>query len=318
MLPILFSFGKFSLPSFGLFLALGFLYGTFLIWRLARAWDLDEEKILDLILLSFFGGLIGARIYFVLLHPAFFTQDLVRVALITRYPGFSFWGGVLSGSLILYLFSRRLKINFWQIGDIAAVGFLGGIILGNIGCLLGGCAVGVESSFFLSVGVVGLLGKRFPAAAIEAVLIMILLARLWPKALKFHTPGMILSTTLIYFGLIKFVLEFWRDLKVSGQFWLLGYTFSLLLVVAGFLIRYHIQKRSILADLKKMFKNIRQFLMSSENRKNSLERFKKSWYNDPRVFLRDKKISIGWKLRNSRKLLKKFHVKPNPKNFKNY
>ena len=49
MLPVLFSIGKISVSSFGIFLALGILLGIFLVWRLSRAWDLDEEKILDFV-----------------------------------------------------------------------------------------------------------------------------------------------------------------------------------------------------------------------------------------------------------------------------
>src|SRR3989344_3155359 len=69
MLPVLFSLGPLAISSFGLFLALSFLYSTFLVWRLSRAWDLDEEKVLDFCLLIFLGGLIGARILYALFNP---------------------------------------------------------------------------------------------------------------------------------------------------------------------------------------------------------------------------------------------------------
>ena len=66
MFPVLLSFGNISISSLGVFLAAGFLFAIFLIWRLSRAWDLDEEKVLDLTLLTFLGGLISSRIYFIL------------------------------------------------------------------------------------------------------------------------------------------------------------------------------------------------------------------------------------------------------------
>ncbi len=83
MLPVLFSTGGLSISSFGFFLSLGFIYGVFLIWRLSRAWDINEEKVLDLVLLIFLGGFLGARLYFILEHSEFFLNDLTRVILIT-------------------------------------------------------------------------------------------------------------------------------------------------------------------------------------------------------------------------------------------
>src|SRR3990167_9200013 len=154
MFPVLFSIGSFAVSSFGFFLALAFLVGLFLVWRQARAWDFDEEKIIDLTLLTSLGALIGSRIYFVLINFNFFTADFYRVILITKYPGFSFWGAFLGGWLTLYFFSRRFKMDFWQVADIAAIGFLGAQIFGNLGCLLGGCGVGIPSEF-LGVKMVG-------------------------------------------------------------------------------------------------------------------------------------------------------------------
>ena len=75
MFPVLFSIGKITVSSFGVFLTLGFLFGVFLVWRLTRAWELNEEKILDLTMLTFIGGLIGARIYFLMENWQLFSND---------------------------------------------------------------------------------------------------------------------------------------------------------------------------------------------------------------------------------------------------
>ncbi len=112
MFPTLFSIGKVSVSSFGVFLSLGFIFGVFLVWRLARAWDLDEEKILDLTLLTFVGGLLGARIYFGLSHLGDFASSPLNFLLFTKYPGFSFWGGFLGGWLTLFYLSSRQRRDF--------------------------------------------------------------------------------------------------------------------------------------------------------------------------------------------------------------
>ncbi len=253
MLPVLFSIGPFSVSSFGLFLALAFLYGTFLIWRLARAWDLDAEKVLDLTLLTFFGGLLGSRIYFIIQHLDFFGFDVIKMIAITKYPGFSFWGAFLGGWLALYFFIKRFKLEFWQMADIAATGFLGSMILGNIGCLLGGCSVGVESNLFFAVKVVGMVGQRFPIQGLEAVAYAVALYFLWPKAIHFHTPGKIVSWVLILTGIIKFIAEFFRAESMGGHF------FALTLILLGFGILHKISKRTMQEEGKNLAKNLNKF-----------------------------------------------------------
>lgn len=319
MVPILFSFGQFSLPSFGLFLALGLILGTILVWRQARAWDLDEEKVLDLTLLAFFGGLIGARIYFVLLHFNFFFSEPIKIFLFNRYPGFSFWGGLLSGILILILFSKKFKLNIWQIGDIAILGLLGGLVFGDIGCFFGGCGIGIESNLFFASPVVGLVGKRFPIQAVEGFAALFLLLTLWPQALKFHIFGKILSKGLIYLGIVKLILEGYRDQKVSGVIWGIGgYVFSIALIVAGIFVYYKVSKRNILSDIKLFFVGLGRFIINNRFRKALLVYFWKSCYNKIRKTLTNTKVSIKWKFRGLSKILRKLHVKPTPKNIKPY
>ena len=124
MFPTIFSIGSLSISSFGFFLSLAFLFGTFLIWRLAKAWTINEEKVLDIILLTFFGGLIISRVYFIAQNSPLFGWDIMKMILVAKYPGFSFWGSFLGGWLSLYIFSRKLKMDFWQIADLISVGFV--------------------------------------------------------------------------------------------------------------------------------------------------------------------------------------------------
>ncbi len=292
MLPVLFSIGPLSISSFGLFLALAFLYGTYLVWRLARAWDLPEEKILDLVILSFFGGLIGARLFFVALNFDYFLPVLYKTLLITKYPGLSFWGGFLGGWLTLFYFCRRFKLNFWQIADLASIGFLAGLILGDIGCFLGGCSVGKMSNLFLATGVVGQIGNRLPISLIEAIIFAFILFSLWPKAIRFHFNGKILSLSLILIGLVKLSTEFFRA-PVSGIGSFGGFILSAVTLILGIYIFYNLSKRSFVSDLTS--------LKSSSRRKALLDGLSKQWYNQKIIWsLRIKKINFTKILRRAR------------------
>lgn len=299
MLPTLFTIGTKSVSSFGVFLALGFLTGLFLIWRLARAWDLDEEKVLDLALLTFLGGLIGARVYFFFEHPQLFAENFFRIILFNKYPGFSFWGAFLGGWLTLYLFSRRKKMDFWLLSDIASVGFLGGLILSNLGCLLGSCSVGIQSNLFFAVNMANSAGKRFPTQGLEAVLLSLVLLGIWSTATHFHIRGKIVGLTLVYVGMIKFLME---PLKVNHE----GLVLSLMLSFLGMTILYRVTKRNLIADLKTAGFFIPKLIMDSNLRKSVTDKFKKNWYNQI--------TSALWKLRSLKKLLWRVYVRFSYKN----
>ena len=296
MLPVLFSIGPLTVSSFGFFLALSFLYGAFLTWRLSRAWELDEEKILDLCLLTFFGGLLGARIIFVTLNFQIFEADLLKIPLLTKYPGLNFWGGLLGGAVTLFAFTKRVKkINFWQVADLAGVGVLSGLVLGNIGCFFGGCNVGIASSLPIAVPMVGYLGKRFPIQLFEAITFAIILWKLWPVATHFHFTGKILAISLISLGMVELLANFLREKNY------LDFFFPLITLGLGVFTFYFLSKRSIVTD----FLNLRKL-----KRRAILKVLKESWYNQ--------KTALRWTLYQLKKklllALRRVRVKSAPGN----
>lgn len=294
MSPVLFSIGGFAVSSFGIFLALGFLFGIFLIWRLARAWELDEEKVLDLMLLTFIGALVGARAYFALEHWNYFADSPFNLVLINKIPGFSFWGGFLGGWLTLYAFAKRKRVDFWQLADITLVGLLGGLILSDLGCLLGGCNIGASSKIFFAVTQVGSLGKRWPVQAIESLIFTIILVRIWSQATHFHQRGKIIGLGLTLIGATKLLLE---PLKQNHSELL----FSFFFVFLGLTILYRVSRQNPVTYLKGLVVFFVKLFTDSQERLKVVQNFSKSWYNQ--------KANFGWKLRNLKKLLRKLNVK---------
>ncbi|MBI2337600.1 prolipoprotein diacylglyceryl transferase [Candidatus Daviesbacteria bacterium] len=294
MFPVLFSVGKISVSSFGVFLALGFLLGIFLIWRLTRAWDLNEEKILDLILLTFIGGLFASRIYFALENWQYFMASPLNLFLINKSPGFSFWGGFLGGWLTLYAFARRKRLDFWQLADIAFVGLLGGLVLSQLGCFLGGCNIGIPSKAFFSVTMVGFVGKRWPIQAVEAVFLSIGLLKIWSQATHFHQRGKIAATGLILVGAAKLILE---PLKQDHS----EVIFPVFFILLGTVILYKVTKQNPITQFKKLVAYLEKLISDPKVRKTAIQSFSKLWYNQ--------KTNIGWKLRNVKKSIRRSNVK---------
>lgn len=296
--------GKIAISSYGVFLTVGFLLGVFLIWRLSRAWDLDEEKVLDLTILTFLGGLLGARLYFVLENLPSFSHNLLNIILINKVAGFSFWGGLIGGFLTLRFFAKREKVDFLQVGDIASVGFLAGLILSNLGCFFAGCSIGIESKVFFAVNMVGILGKRFPTQLLESGLFFIIFLKLWSSSAHFHQRGKILSLSLIYIGLVKLLMEPLHSSHNEGIF------LSVLLVILGINIFYKVTKRNLKKDLKTSINFLYKLFTDPLTRKFTLVRFQKYWYNQTTHF--------SWSFRNFKKNLRRLNVRISYKNNKLY
>lgn len=273
----------------------------FLVWRLSRAWDLDEEKTLDLTLLTFIGGIVGARLYFVLENLQIFFASPLNLILINKVPGLSFWGGILGGWLTLYYFARRKRLDFWQLADIAFVGILGGMVLSNLGCFLGGCNIGTPTNSIIGVSMAGALGKRWPVQLIEAILLTFGLLKIWSKATHFHQRGKIAGLGFLYVGAITFILDPLRQ-DHSGRL------FSLVFILLGSTIYYKVMKQNPITHLKLIRRFLVQVVADPETRKRVVQNLYKSWYNQT--------TKLSWKLRNLRKksggikkLLRRLNVK---------
>lgn len=312
MLPVLLTIGPLPISSFGLFLALGFFAAAFVLWRLAKTYDFDEEKILDILILTFFGAIIGARVYFVIFHWSMVT-DLSRIVLITRYPGLSFWGGLMGALVVFKLTVMRTKYNFWQLLDFGAVAALIGLSLGDTGCFLSGCAYGSVSNLPIATPVVGLIGKRFPVSAIEGLIFLVVFLHLWKQSVRFHFAGKLAAQVLIILGIVKLLTEFARGdnqiiLPPLGISY--GHVFSLSLIGIGLYVYYSKSKRHILKDLSA----VPAFFYSGKKRKEMLYTLKKSCYN-LRINFSISCNNVTKRLRKlPRKLKRTLNVKSTPSN----
>lgn len=305
MFPTLFTIGPITISTFGVFLILSLLVAAYVIWRMIKVYEIDEEKTIDFIFLSFIGSLISARAYFVLSNLSHF-DSFYKVLLFGKYPGMSFWGGVIGGIVILKLASIRLKINFWQIADFAVVGLFVGLSISSIGCLLGGCQYGQVSDLPIAVSQVGQVGSRFPLQIIESGLFLTGFLLLWKAVMRFHFAGKITTKGLIIFGSIKLILEFFRgDTQLVSMGITMGHIFSVLFISLGTFFYYNLARRSVLSDIRMLWR----IIFERNKRKQSVLKLQRSWYN----------LRVNWKfkvLKFKRKVSKNFNVKSNPTKFR--
>jgi phosphatidylglycerol:prolipoprotein diacylglycerol transferase len=124
------------------------------VWR-ARREKIDTNIIYELATWLFLGGVVGARGFYVILHPEMIHSalDVFR----SWQGGNVFYGCILGGLTGSLLYWWRRPYPLWTMIDIAAPAVAIGAAVGRIGCYLNGCCDGAVCSLPW--------GVRFPAGS---------------------------------------------------------------------------------------------------------------------------------------------------------
>jgi phosphatidylglycerol:prolipoprotein diacylglycerol transferase len=127
--------------GFGLMLFLAFVVCTWLAGRRAEKEGIARERLQDLAIWIFVGGIVGARIVFMIQYGIPF-HDFYKI----WEGGLVFYGSAIGGVvgylLAYYFVIRRHQLSSWQLADIVAPTVAIGLCLGRIGCFLNGCCYG--------------------------------------------------------------------------------------------------------------------------------------------------------------------------------
>ena len=97
MHPVLFEIGPFTIYSLGAFWALGALAAAWIIRLELKRYGHDPEMAAAVVTASAIGGLLGARLLFILEEWESFTQ--APFDFIFSGAGFSWYGGLFGGAL---------------------------------------------------------------------------------------------------------------------------------------------------------------------------------------------------------------------------
>ena len=208
MLPEICHIGPFTIYSYGLLLVIAFFVCAWLSRLQAVKEKMDGEQIFNLCFYVFIFGIIGSRIFYVLINARFYLDNPLEIIML-QHGGMAWFGGVIFGTSGAILFIRKHKMNLLRSLDLLAPFIALGQAIGRIGCLLNGCCFGRESKF-------GLYFKLFDQVLIPTQLYSSLLLLLIFYILRFkqdhkHLPGEIFCSYLFLYSLKRFFIEFLRN-----------------------------------------------------------------------------------------------------------
>jgi phosphatidylglycerol:prolipoprotein diacylglycerol transferase len=130
--PQTFYIGKFSIALYGIIFAVGILAGIFIAAKVTKEYGESEDHFWDFAIRVIIGGLIGARIYYVIFSWEFYKDNFWNVFNL-RQGGIAIYGGVIGAFLTAFIFTYRKKINGFILADAAMPALILGQAIGRWG-----------------------------------------------------------------------------------------------------------------------------------------------------------------------------------------
>jgi phosphatidylglycerol:prolipoprotein diacylglycerol transferase len=253
--PLILRLGPLELTGYGLMMMVAFLMAGWAIQLELRRRKLDEEFAADIVIAGVVGGLLGAKIWYVLLTGEWDA--------LLRRGGFVWYGGFLGATAAILLNGWRRGVPWRFTAEICAAPLALGYALGRVGCFLVNDDYGIPSTLPwamkfphglppTTVANLSALGVRFPVATdpmqvvavhptqiYETVLMFLAFWWMWRRREHGHATGWMLGCYLVLGGLERFLIEFLRakDDRLLGPFTVAQATSALLVLVGAVLLK---------------------------------------------------------------------------------
>lgn len=216
MYPVLVQLGTFELRSYGVIVALSFFLGLWLSAKEAKRTGLDPALVQDFAVYALLGGIIGARLYFVLFsNPAYFLQKPWEIVAVW-HGGIGIIGALLGGFLTALWYCRRKQLPFWRFADTLAPGVILGQAVGMFACLLNGDSYGKPTDLAWAItytdprAMAPLNVPLHPVEIYEMATYFLVFLLVWQTREKYKTDGFAFLTYLAGYGAARFSVEFFR------------------------------------------------------------------------------------------------------------
>jgi phosphatidylglycerol:prolipoprotein diacylglycerol transferase len=237
--PRFFKIAGYSVNSYKFFLCVGIYVGTLATAALASSSDLPPLRIGLVAMTCALMGLIGARVYYLLVHaPKYLFHRSLSALRNSKHGGASGFGALLTFVPAFFAAAAWLDLPPTTLGDHMAVGVLTAGFWIRLGCVFNGCCTGRPSRAPLSVMLHDTRGVRKPRLPVQFLEMawwlagLVTFLMLWPGALP---PGSYALAVLAWYGVGRFFLEPLRERPdiVFGQVRINQVVAALLALAAG-------------------------------------------------------------------------------------
>ena len=224
MYPIIFELGPITIYSFGVFMALAAMVAAWVVHVELKRSGYDPELASTLVFAAAIGGLIGARLLFIVEHWNNFLA--APLDYVFTGSGFTWYGGFFGGVIGVSWMVKKNNIPWLASADIAAPALVLAYGVGRLGCHFAGdgdwgIVTDVPWGVAYTSAIIGWVdpttGIPYPAGTrvhptpiYEFIGSIVIFGILWSLRDRHYALGTIAWLYLILSGCARFLVEFWR------------------------------------------------------------------------------------------------------------
>ncbi|HEY5528734.1 MAG TPA: prolipoprotein diacylglyceryl transferase [Thermoleophilia bacterium] len=224
MYPILFHAGPLTIHSFGVMMAVAFVAaGIVGRWQFKKR-GVTPDFIYPIVVAAVIGGLLGAKIHYLILHPSEFPGNILSGS------GLVWFGGLFGAILAVVIVTLVRKQSLAGVMDTGALAIAVGYVFGRLGCFLNGDDYGIPTKLPWGMsfpnGSPPTTVRVHPTQLYEALASLVIFALLfWVISPRFKREGPLMFAYLILAGIERFLVEFVRTnppvaLGLTQQQWI--------------------------------------------------------------------------------------------------
>ncbi len=242
------AFRVFSLEVawYGVIIAIGFLLALIYAMKMSKVFNVDSNKLFDLIVISAISAVIGARLYYVVFYGDNFSLKEPMSIINLRQGGLAIYGAIIAGFITTVIVVRLKNLNLALVLDILCVALLIGQSIGRWGNFFNQEAYGSKTALPWGMKSEATLGVCVhPCFLYESLWCFLGFLLLHVYSLKFKKyDGQVALLYFIWYGLGRFFIEALRtdslyffdtDIKVSQLVSAISVIVSIILLI---ILRY--------------------------------------------------------------------------------
>lgn len=209
--------GPIQIYWYSIFIFLGLLTASILIFKEARKRNIDEDFLINLIFNTIIIGLIGARVYYVLFNIPYYASNPIEILAVWN-GGLAIHGGIFAALAFILIYCKKKNVNILQLLDIIVVGLIIAQAIGRWGNFFNSEAYGQVTTYaelkaqqiptFIINGMYILGEYRQPTFFYESTWCFAgFLAMLIIRKYKYLKRGQLTGFYLFWYGLGRLLIE---------------------------------------------------------------------------------------------------------------
>ncbi len=134
-----------TIRFYGVIIAFGFILAVLFGGRMAYKQKISLDKMLDVLIWGTIGGVVGARLYYVIFQWDSYKDNILSVFKIWE-GGLAIYGGIIGGLLAAYFVCKKVDLSFVKLLDMAGISLLIGQGIGRWGNFTNQEAFGINTT----------------------------------------------------------------------------------------------------------------------------------------------------------------------------